>query len=274
MKIKYLMNPEVICIDKDQNICDALRIMKKNNISRLVVINTNNKHIKEVVGIVTEKDIAMKLGSSRYGNMAPSHFHVSTLMSNNLITADVDMDIGVAANIMLENCIGSLPVMEDDELAGILTKTDILEICKGKPYEKQKVKDVMSSEIITIEPAERIIHARRLMIDANIGRLPAIEDGELVGIITFKDIARSMIAFRKVVPDKYKRARIKNLLVEDLMTQNVKTVPPMESISKVAHKMIESGFGGFPVVNDQGTLVGIITKTDILDLIVEMEGVS
>ena len=134
MKIKYLMNQNVTCIDKDQNICDALRIMKKNNISRLVVINTNNEHVKEVVGIITEKDIAKKLGSSRYGNLAPSHFHVSTVMSPNIITADVNMDVSTAAHIMLENHIGSLPVIEDDKLVGILTKTDILEICKGKPY--------------------------------------------------------------------------------------------------------------------------------------------
>ncbi|MBC7101424.1 CBS domain-containing protein [Methanothermobacter tenebrarum] len=272
MKIKYLMNQNVTCIDKDQNICDALRIMKKNNISRLVVINTNNEHIKEVVGIITEKDIAEKLGSSRYGNLAPSHFHVSTVMSSNLITADVNMDVSTAADIMLENHIGSLPVIEDDKLVGILTKTDILEICKGKPYEKPLVEDVMSSELITIEPTERMIHARRLMIDANIGRLPVMEDGELVGIITSKDIARSMIAFRKIVPDKYKSARIRNLLVEDLMTQNVKTVKTTDTISKTASKMIETGYGGFPVLDDNGTVVGIITKSDILDLIVEMEG--
>jgi len=272
MKIKYLMNPNVVCIDKDQNICDALRIMKKNNLSRLIVINTNNEHIKEVVGIVTEKDIATKLGSSRYGNLAPSHFHVSTVMSPDLITADIDMDVGAAADIMLENHIGSLPVIEDDKLVGILTKTDILEICKGKPYEKRIVEDVMSSELITIEPTERMIHARRLMIDADIGRLPVIEDGELIGIITSKDIARSMIAFRKVVPDKYKRSRIRNLLVEDLMTQNVKTAKPEDSISKTSAGMIETGYGGFPVLDDEGALIGIITKSDILDLIVEMEG--
>ncbi|BAW31928.1 MAG TPA: CBS domain-containing protein [Methanothermobacter sp.] len=272
MKIKYLMNPDVVCIDKDQNICDALRIMKKNNLSRLIVINTNNEHIKEVVGIVTEKDIATKLGSSRYGNLAPSHFHVSTVMSPDIITADIDMDVDTAADIMLENNIGSLPVTEDDKLVGILTKTDILEVCKGKPYEERKVEDVMSSELITIEPTERMIHARRLMIDADIGRLPVIEDGELIGIITSKDIARSMIAFRKVVPDKYKRSRIRNLLVEDLMTQNVKTVNPEDNISNTASKMIETGYGGFPVLDDEGALVGIITKSDILDLIVEMEG--
>jgi len=272
MKIKYLMNPNVVCIDKDQNICDALRIMKKNNVSRLIVINTNNEHIKEVVGIITEKDIATKLGSSRYGNLAPSHFHLSTVMSPDLITADIDMDVGDAADIMLENHIGSLPVIEDDKLVGILTKTDILEICKGKPYEKRIVEDVMSSELITIEPTERMIHARRLMIDADIGRLPVIEDGELIGIITSKDIARSMIAFRKVVPDKYKRSRIRNLLVEDLMTQNVKTVKPEDSITKTSAEMIETGYGGFPVLDDENSLIGIITKSDILDLIVEMEG--
>ena len=76
MIIKNLMSTDPVCIDKDQNVCDALRLMGKRDVSRLIVINTNSDHEKEMVGIVTEKDIAMKLGSSRYGNMAPSHFHV------------------------------------------------------------------------------------------------------------------------------------------------------------------------------------------------------
>ena len=75
MQVKDIMSREVFLVDKDQNIQDALKIMKDIK-SRLPVINTNNDHIKELVGIMTEKD-SRRLGSSRYGNLAPSHFYVS-----------------------------------------------------------------------------------------------------------------------------------------------------------------------------------------------------
>ncbi|MFB2622834.1 MULTISPECIES: CBS domain-containing protein [Methanothermobacter] len=271
MIIKNIMSEDPVCIDKDQNVCDALRLMGKKNVSRLLVINTNSEHERELVGIVTEKDIAIKLGSSRYGNMAPSHFHVSTVMTGELITADPDMDAGNAASLMLENNIGSLPVILDGEILGIVTKSDLLDICRGRAYEKYTAGDVMSTEMITVSPQERAVHARRMMIDAGIGRLLVMDGGELAGILTAKDMTRAVINFRKVVPDKHKSSRIRNLLVEDIMKQNVRTVEADTPVTDLASMMMETGYGGFPVVD--GELEGIVTKTDILDLIVEIEGV-
>jgi CBS domain-containing protein len=272
MRVKNIMATDVVVVDKDQNVCDALRIMKKHKVSRLPVINTNNDHVKELVGMVTEKDIAMKLGSSKYGNLAPSHFHVSTVMSNDVITTEVETDLGTAAN-MLENHIGGMPVMEGGKMVGIVSKSDFIDTCRGKAYENQIVENSMSTELITVVPSDRIVHARRLIIDAKVGRLPVMENDEIVGIITAKDIAKSMISFRKLVPDKHKAARIRNLLVEDIMTQGVKNISAQSNITEAAELLLEHGCSGFPVVDENNQTVGLITKTDLLDLIVEMEGV-
>ena len=86
MHVKDIMSREVFVIDKDQNIHDALKLMKKHKISRLPVVNVNGENKRELVGIITEKDIAIRLGSSRYGNLAPSHFHISTVMSTDPLT--------------------------------------------------------------------------------------------------------------------------------------------------------------------------------------------
>lgn len=274
MRVKSIMSGDVVSIDKDQNVCDALRVMKKNKVSRLAVINTNTDHVKELVGMITEKDIANKLGSSKYGNLAPSHFHVSTVMSNDLITVDMETNIGEAANLMLENNIGGMPVMDDGEMVGIVTKSDLIDTCQGKAYENQFVPDSMSTELITVIPSDRIVHARRLLFDSKVGRLMVMENEELAGILTAKDIAKSMISFRKVVPDKHKAARIRNLLVEDVMTQRVQSISTEANISEVAKMMLDQGCSGFPVVDEEKNIVGLITKTDLIDLIVEMEGVS
>ena len=61
MQIKNLMSTTLITIDKDQSLSDALKLLRKNKISRLPVLNN-----KELVGIVSERDIAKKLGSSKY----------------------------------------------------------------------------------------------------------------------------------------------------------------------------------------------------------------
>ena len=123
---------------------------------------------------------------------------------------------------------------------------------------------------MTIGPQDRLVHARRMIFDEDIGRLPVMENNELEGIVTAKDIARSMISFRKVVPDKYKPARIRNLLVEDIMTQNVKIISEGASIEEVSTIMVENNFSGMPVI-EEGNLTGVITKTDLMELIVELE---
>ncbi|OPX58723.1 MAG: Inosine-5'-monophosphate dehydrogenase [Methanobacterium sp. PtaB.Bin024] len=272
MHVKDIMAKDAVVVDKDQNIHDALKLMKKHKVSRLPVINTNQNHQKELVGIITEKDIALRLGSSKYGNLAPSHFHVSTVMTSQPLTAKGDQTLGTAAQIMLDNKIGGLTVMDGNQIIGMITKTDFLETCQGRPFNDITVKERMHTSITTIGPQDRLVHARRIIIDKGIGRLPVTEEGQLQGMITAKDIALAMMSFRKVVPDKYKPARIRNLLVEDVMVQNVKTISEESTISEAALIMLDNNFSGLPVADDQG-MTGIITKTDFLKLIVELEQV-
>lgn len=273
MHVKDIMSREVFSVDKDQNVQDALKIMKKHKISRLPVVNTNQENVKELVGIMTEKDIASRLGSSKYGNLAPSHFHVSTVMTHLPLTVTSNKSIGAAAQLMIENNIGGIPVVDSGKISGIVTKTDFIKTCKGRTYQEIQVKDRMTKDPVTIAPQDRLVHARRLIFDEDVGRLLVLEDEEIEGIVTAKDIASSMISFRKVVPDKYKPARIRNLLVEDIMTQNVKITPGDTSIEEVSSIMVENDFSGLPVL-EEGKLTGVITKTDLMRLIVELEEVQ
>lgn len=270
MHVKNIMSKKVVVIDKDQNIHDALKSMKKHKVSRLPVVNTNHNHKKELVGIITEKDIASHLGSSKYGNLPPSHFHLSTVMTSTPVTVDSDKSLGMAAQLMLENRIGGLPVVEDGELVGMITKSDFMDTCQGRPFNEIKVEEHMKRDIVTVSPQDRLVHARRIIIDDDLGRVIVTEDEEIQGILTAKDIAMAMISFRKVVPDKYKSSRIRNLLVEDVMTQNVKTINKDATIADAASMMLANGFSGLLVMGDE--MDGIITKTNILQVIAELEG--
>jgi len=273
MHVKDIMKEEVVHVDKDQNIQDALKLMKKHKISRLPVVNINEGHVRELVGIVTEKDLALKLGSSKYGNLPPSHFHVSTVMKKDPVVVESTQSIGIAAKTMIENKIGGMPVLNDCEIVGMLTKTDFLEICHGKPFNATNIAERMITDLITVSSQDRLVHARRCLIDKEIGRLPVVEEGVFEGIVTAKDVAMAMISFRKIVPDKYKNARIRNLLVEDVMTQNVKTIDGSATLDDAATTMLENHFSGIPV-EVEGALAGIITKTDLINFVVELEEVS
>lgn len=265
MQIKNLMSEDLITIDKDQNLTDALKLLRKHNVSRLPV--TNNK---ELVGIISERDIANKLGSSKYENMPPSRLHVSSVMIKDVITVPQSMQLGEVAKIMLEKGIGSVPVMDEDKMVGIVSKADFVTLAVGIAFDKISVKEIMCKDLVAVSPTERIVHARRLMLESHIGRLPVIDDNELVGMITSKDLMRAFIEFRKSVPEKYQKSQIKDLLVEDIMSLNPVFVSKDMSITEVSNIIMETGFNGLPVVEDDA-VVGIITQTDILRLIEKLE---
>ena len=265
MQIKNLMSEDLITVDKDQNLSDALKLFRKHNVSRLPV--TNNK---ELVGIISERDIANKLGSSKSENMPASRFHISSVMVKDVIIVPETMQLADVAKIMLEKGIGSVPVMRDDEMVGIVSKADFVTLAVGIAFDKIAVKEIMSKEVIVADPADRLVHARRKMLDNNVGRLPVVDDDKLVGMITSKDLMRAFIDFRKNVPEKYQKSQIKEVLVEDIMSSNPRYVSKEMSITEVSNIMMETGFNGLPVLED-GKLVGIITQTDILRLIEKLE---
>ncbi len=265
MQIKNLMSEDLITVDKDQNLSDALKLLRKHNVSRLPV--TNNK---ELVGIISERDIADKLGSSKYESMPASRLHISSVMIKDVLTVPQTMQLEDVAKLMLDNGIGSVPVMDDDKMVGIVSKADFVTLATGIAFDKIAVKEIMSKDVIYVSSAERLVHARRVMLEAHVGRLPIIDEDKLVGMITSKDLMRAFIDFRKKVPEKYQKSQIKEVLVEDIMSRNPTFVSKDASITEVAEIMIETGFNGLPVV-ENSEVIGIITQTDILRLIEKLE---
>ena len=265
MQIKNLMSEDLITVDKDQNLSDALKLLRKHNVSRLPV--TNNK---ELVGIISERDIANKLGSSKYESMPASRLHISSVMVKDVFTVPQSMQLEEVAKLMLDNGIGSVPVMDDDKMVGIVSKADFVTLATGIAFDKITVKEIMSKDLVSASPTDRLIHARRLMLESNVGRLPVLDDDKLVGMITSKDLMRAFIDFRKKVPEKYQKSQIKEVLVEDIMSNNPTYVSKDMSITEVSEIIMETGYNGLPVVEGDD-VIGIITQTDILRLIEKLE---
>ena len=159
---------------------------------------------------------------------------------------------------------------EDDKMVGIVSKADFVTLAVGIAFDKITVKEIMTKDLKVVGPTDRLIHARRQMMESNVGRLPVVDDDKLEGMLTSKDLMRAFIDFRKKVPEKYQKSQIKELLVEDIMSFNPTVTTRDATISEVAKIMIETGYNGLPVV-EGNDLVGIITQTDILRLIEKLE---
>ncbi|HZD43546.1 MAG TPA: CBS domain-containing protein, partial [Methanomicrobiales archaeon] len=83
------------------------------------------------------------------------------------------------------------PVIENDTIVGMVTLDDVHKI-SDEQRETGQVKDVMTHEVVTLPPSAPLVDALRVMSTRNIGRIPVVKDGVLVGIVTRTDIMRLM----------------------------------------------------------------------------------
>ncbi len=132
-----------------------------------------------------------------------------------------------------------------------------------------RLEKYMQSPVIAAETTSTLEHVRNLMIKNNISRVVVLENGKPVGIVTRKDMARRLGEGRA----PWRRRPIDRVACSRVMTRGLVTLPPDAGVKEAARIMVEKGISSIPVVKD-GSLVGIVTTTDLLRAYVEnMEGI-
>jgi CBS domain-containing protein len=119
---------------------------------------------------------------------------IREVMSSNPTSVDPSATVVEAAKLMRDEDVGSLPVVENGRLAGVVTDRDIAvrAVAEGKDPQSTKVADVCSGDLVTIDPQQDLDEALRLMARHQVRRLPVVEeDGRLVGVVAQADIAQS-----------------------------------------------------------------------------------
>jgi len=155
---------------------------------------------------------------------------------------------------MLRHGIGRLPVVENGILVGIITAYDVAKVIDevgNKPLDTIPVELYMTRDPITIDVNAPIEEAAKLMVKHDIGGLPVLQDGRLVGIITKSDIVR---AFAEKLRGKYR--------VEDHLDPNVPIVSPSHTAAYVAKLLFDTSCKRVLVVEGE-KLVGIIAPSDL-----------
>lgn len=139
------------------------------------------------------------------------------------------------------------------------------------PMEIQKW---MKSPVHCVKPLDSILHAREIMEAHRINELPVVAGGRLVGIITDRDLRAAFPSVFDSPPLGGHKPHVpvtnpKAVTVEMVMTTNVITMAPHDSIAEAARLMRRERLGAVPIV-DHDKLVGIITRSDVLDAFVAL----
>jgi len=187
--IKLIMTQKVVSIKTSAKISEAIAKMKQSNLGGLPVVDEKDC----VKAIVTERDIAVLFADRTSG------VTVAQLMSEKVITALPKTTIFEAEKTMATQGFRRLPIVSDGKVMGIVTAMDIIRFfgC-GDVFKHLKsgtiiqvlntpALEIASKNVLTVEPETDVGQAAKIMREKDIGAVPVVKNGALVGILTERD---------------------------------------------------------------------------------------
>ncbi|MDO5852207.1 MAG: CBS domain-containing protein [Methanobacteriaceae archaeon] len=280
MLVKDVMTKEVHTVEVPGSRSTVLKTLVKHNISGVPIVKKGNK---KLTGIITRSNIIKNPGEDQ----------IAMLMTRELITAQPDEKIETVIVKMIENDIRRLPIVENGNLVGIVTSSDILsnvlwKIKNDDPVEKYMIRSVPSAWeetplVIAFFIMESFGFKSMLLLSG---------EGKVTGIITETDfIKESRLVEEKVVHnssvstegDKWSWNSqsvlyvIKNKLnfsektLKDVANKNVISVTRKTTVEECATKMKQNNIEQVPVVNMENEPIGILRSSDLMQAALEKD---
>jgi CBS domain-containing protein len=261
MKLRDIMRRNPQTIAPDERLLYAREMMLWGQLHHLPVVAAG-----KLVGIISDHDIAAHQARSGRG-LASSDDTVAKVMNSEPKTAHPDDSLTEAVGRLGASRIGCLPVVEQGHLLGIVTTTDVLaaEVRRSMtPPSGPYVAEVMTTDVLTIHPDDRVLDAAARMQVNRIRHLPVVDsEGEVIGMLSDRDIRTAvgdpLTAFDRDGggPD------FDALRVGQAMSAPAITTTPQESCAAASRAFIAHSASALPVVDD-GRLVGIVSYIDLL----------
>ena len=185
---------------------------------------------------------------------------VADVMCKNVATISPDETVVSAAMVMSEKRISCLAVMNNEQIAGILTETDMLRRVarNGKHFYQTKLDQIMSRPVKSAIPEISVLEASEIMSEMRIKRLPIVDQGKLVGIVTQTDLVRALTSYG-LWRD-----------VSEIMSRDVAVVPDGATVAEAAEIMTLRKISCV-VVLDDGEAAGVLTQKDMLRRVVALQ---
>ena len=270
-EIMAIATRDVISVPPTQSIIGAVEIMTKCGFRRLPVTDAGTKKLR---GIITSGDVINFMGGGdkyklvqvRHGGnlLAAVNETVRTIMTQQCTTLAHDSHISDAVKTIVEKKIGGLPIIDNDGvLNGIVTERDVLRVL-GSDRSTLKVEDVMSSSLRVTGPDFPISTVSRDMTQYRFRRLPVVSDDVLYGIVTATDIMKylgSREVFSRITTGNIEE--VMGLPVRTLISGDLFTISPLQTINQAAREMLTRNVGALPVI-EGSRLIGLVTEFDLV----------
>ena len=276
VKASELLTCPAITVGPGETVQEASLKMEQTGIRHLPVVDGAGA----VVGMLSDRDILtggnpVVAGGDRNEERRNQERRVDQLMSQPVRTIRSDVDLDQIVELMIMHRISALPVVDDGELKGMLTKTNLmrwfLEFCRANPTltaATYTVRHCMQHNVLTVQPGDSSSVAIQKMAAAGVQHVPVVQGPKLEGIVSDRDVRKHLgLSINSIHRLQYEPSeRELNTPVRGIMTANPTTIEPAARMSLATETMLENRFSALPVVFD-GALAGIVTETDVIRLV-------
>ena len=273
MLVSRFMTRRPVTVAPDASIDEAIALMERHGFRHLPVARGH-----DVQGMVSDRDVRLGTGGQALAGLgipeeAGVPRRVEQIMRSPVVCVEEHERGPTAARRMIEQHIGALPVLERGRLVGLVTETDLVsafrDLCRDPAHADEldrPVEEIMHSLVVTMEPEESLDEAIKRCQDWRIRHVPVMQDEELIGMVSDRDIrlalGRALVADALAVKKGGQPAPLPR--VSQVMTRDVVSIDPKETLSRAVTRMLEHRVSALPVQLD-GMLMGIVTRTDILE---------
>ncbi|MBN1156684.1 CBS domain-containing protein [Candidatus Woesearchaeota archaeon] len=191
LRVENTMTKRVFSINKSQTVMEATLLMRDKRIRKLPVMENN-----KLVGIITQTDIVRHMDSLLSKNLLDriDIKTVADVMTKDTVTVTKDTGFIKAMKMMGDKRLGCLIVVDNKIPVGIVTERDVMNeiVVNADILQRFKVEDVMTPSLLSISSGHKLFSANSFMIRKGVRRLPVVENGKLLGIVTETDLMRGM----------------------------------------------------------------------------------
>lgn len=279
-EILNIATPAVVTVPPTTTIMGAIKTMTYYGFSRLPITDAGTNRL---VGFITSVDVVDFLGGGIRHNLLSEKYKgnifvainadIREIMSEKLTYIDDRSSLDDALKLMYEKNVGGLPIVDEEtRIKAIVTEEDFTRLASGLDT-GIAVERYMSPNVVTSPAHTSIEKTTRMIIQKGFRRLPVVQDGILIGIITASDIMSylgSGEAFERVVTGDIRE--VMNQSIKALIKRDMVFTEKSADLGAAARKMVENDIGSLPVM-DRGALAGIITERDFVRALAENRGV-
>jgi CBS domain-containing protein len=273
-------SPDVVTVPPTTTIMSAIKTMTFYGFSRLPVADPGTKRL---IGFVTSVDVVDFLGGGLRHNLLREKYggniftainaDITEIMSTRLTYASDKDSLNDVLKLMYEKNVGGLPIVDEDiRIKAIITEEDFVRFCRGLDT-GLCVEAFMSPHVVTAPAQTTIEKMTRMIIQKGFRRMPVVQDGVLMGMVTASDIMKylgSGDAFEKVVTGDI--GEVMNQPIKSLIKRSLLTTEKKADLGQAARKMMDNEIGSLPVM-DKGSLAGILTERDYVRALAENRGI-